>query len=138
MDGTLDHIGIAVRNLAESARLYETALGFTASRVEQIEGESVRIIGLGNRSGPWLELLESTDERSAIGKFVDKHGPGLHHLALRVDNLESAISRVIAENGQVLGEPKVGAGGSRYVFVHPGSTGGVLIELVESARIAED
>ncbi len=134
----LDHIGIAVKSLAESARFYERALGLTASEVQHIEGESVRIVGLGNPSVPWLELIESCDEHSAMGKFVDKHGPGLHHVALRVSNLEYAISRVKAENGQVLGEPKIGAGGSRYVFVHPGSTGGVLIELVESARMAED
>lgn len=129
--GQLDHVGIAVRNLLESVTFYQQALGFQAPEIEWIEGESVTIAGLGNRSEPWVELLESSDEGSAVGRFVRKHGPGLHHLALRVDNLEDAVRQITAENGRVLDEPKIGAGGCRYVFIHPGSTGGVLIELVE-------
>ena len=127
----LDHVGIAVRSLSASTRFFEQALGLKASASEQVEAEAVAIAAVGSRDGAWLELLEPLSDDSAIGKFIARHGPGLHHLALRVANLEDAMERMKSAGGRLLGEPKVGAGGRRVVFVHPESTGRILIELVE-------
>ncbi len=79
-----------------------------------------------------IELLEPTETDSVIGKFLEKHGPGLHHVSLRVPDLEATVARLKAAGSRVLNEPRIGAGGHRYVFVHPASTGGVLLELVET------
>jgi methylmalonyl-CoA epimerase len=78
-----------------------------------------------------LELLEPVDETSTIAKFLEKRGPGIHHVAMRVPDLVVAVERMKREGARVLNEPKIGAGGHKYVFVHPASTGGVLIELIE-------
>ena len=135
MANTLDHVGIAVHSLSEAMLFYERALEVEARSLGRVEAEGVAVASVGEGGSAWIELLESVDDGSSIGKFLKRHGPGIHHLAFRVDNLEKAIGRVEAEGGQVVGEPRVGVRGSRCVFVHPRSTGGVLIELVEHATI---
>lgn len=127
----LDHLGIAVASLAEAVKLYEQALGVEVTGYEVIPQEKTRVamLPLGESR---IELLEPTAPDSPIARFLAQRGPGLHHICLRVPDLEAAIAR-LEENGLKLihREPGIGAGGHRYVFVHPASTGGVLLELVE-------
>jgi methylmalonyl-CoA epimerase len=130
----LDHLGIAVPNIEESLHFYEELLGLAVQRHETVESERVNVAILplnGSSSGSRIELLEPTDADSTIGKFVNKRGPGLHHVALRVDDLALTIERLKSKGARLLNEPRTGAGGHTYVFVHPGSTGGVLLELIQ-------
>jgi methylmalonyl-CoA epimerase len=136
----IDHLGIAVRSLEEGLRFYQTALGMTLSGKETIEAESVAVAMLptgADTNSPRIELLEATSETSTVARFIERRGPGLHHVALRVDDLPRAIERVKREGGRILNEPRRGSGGHLYAFVHPASTGGVLLELIqkESGRI---
>jgi LAO/AO transport system kinase len=128
----LDHIGIAVRSLAEAVPLYERALGFPVAGYEVIPQEKTRVAMLPVGDSR-IELLEATAPDSPIARFLAKRGPGLHHISLRVPNLEATVAR-LEQNGikLVTHEPQVGAGGHRYVFVHPSSAGSVLLELVEA------
>ena len=130
----IDHLGIAVRSLTEGLSFYEEALGMSVSLREQVASEGVHVAMLpagASPGAPTIELLEASDEDSAVGKFVAARGPGLHHVALRVDDLASAVDRLKSGGYRVLHEPRIGAGGHRYVFVHPHSTGGVLLELIQ-------
>jgi methylmalonyl-CoA epimerase len=130
----IDHLGIAVRSLAEGLHFYEAALGMKVGRTEIVADEEVVVAFLpaGLRAdAPRIELLEATTESSTVARFIEKRGPGLHHVALRVDDLQEAIERVKNNGGRVLMEPRQGAGGHLYVFVHPASTGGVLVELIQ-------
>jgi methylmalonyl-CoA epimerase len=128
---SIDHIGVAVKSLAAAKGIYEK-LGLNVSVEEVVEAEQVRVVmvPLGESR---LELLEPTSDTSVIARFIAKRGEGLHHVSLRVPNLETAVAR-LKEDGVrlVSNEIKVGAGGHRYVFVHPSGTGGVLLELVEA------
>ena len=130
----LDHLGIAVASLADSVKLYEQALGLQVAGYEVIPQEETRVAMLPVGESR-IELLEPTAPDSPIARFLAQRGPGLHHICLRVPNLEAAVAR-LEENGMKLinREPGIGAGGHRYVFVHPSSAGGVLLELVEPKR----
>ena len=128
----LDHIGIAVKSLAAAKTLYEK-LGLSASPEEIVEHERVRLVmvPVGETR---LELLEPISDDSVIGKFLAKRGEGLHHISLRVPDLRATVERLKREGVRLVSdEIQTGAGGHQYVFVHPSSTGGVLLELVESA-----
>ena len=130
----IDHLGIAVKSLAEAKKFYET-LGLEIMPEEVVEGEKVRVamVPLGESR---IELLEPTSPDSTIAKFIDKRGPGLHHVALQVTNLVERVEELKAAGTRLINEDvKIGAGGHMYVFVHPASTGGVLLELVEEAPI---
>jgi methylmalonyl-CoA epimerase len=136
----IDHLGIAVRNLDEGLRFYENALGMTVSGTETIDREQVTVAMLPAGAGansPRIELLEPIGQQSTIARFLEKRGPGLHHIALRVDNLPQAIERLRAEGARVLDEPRRGAGGHLYVFLHPASTGGVLLELIQKEPVKD-
>ena len=127
---SIDHLGIAVRSVKAAKTIYEN-LGLNASSEETVEGEQVHVamIPVGESR---IELLEPTSETSTVAKFLAKRGEGLHHICLRVPDLKSAVDRLKQDNVRLVSEEiKVGAGGHRYVFVHPSSTGGVLMELVE-------
>jgi|SRR4051794_12721555 methylmalonyl-CoA epimerase len=129
---SIDHIGIAVKSLAAAKGIYEK-LGVILSAEEVVEAEQVRVVmvPLGESR---MELLEPTSETSVIAKFIAKRGEGLHHVSLRVPDLSAAVERLKKGGVSLVSdEIKVGAGGHRYVFVHPQSAGGVLLELVESA-----
>ncbi|MEK7409150.1 MAG: methylmalonyl Co-A mutase-associated GTPase MeaB [Acidobacteriota bacterium] len=126
----IDHFGIAVRSLDEALEFWEGRLGMRVSGREPVPGEKVNVAMLP-AGGPRLELLEPTAPDSVIARFLEKRGPGLHHVALSVPDLEAAMARLTAAGARVLGEPRRGAGGRVYVFVHPASTGGVLLELVQ-------
>jgi methylmalonyl-CoA epimerase len=127
----IDHLGIAVKSLSAAKSIYET-LGLEVSPEESVEPEKVRLmmVPLGESR---LELLEPTSDDSVIARFLAKRGEGLHHLCLRVPDLAAAVARLKHDGVRLVSDDiKVGAGGHRYVFVHPSSTGGVLLELVET------
>lgn len=127
----IDHLGIAVSSLEGALHFYRDLLGLTVTARETVAGERVNVAMLATGESR-IELLEPTETDSVVGKFLEKHGPGLHHVSLRVPDLEATVNRLKAAGSRVLNEPRIGAGGHRYVFVHPSSTGGVLLELVES------
>lgn len=127
----IDHLGIAVASLEGALHFYRDQLGLEVTHRETVAGERVNVAMLGAGESR-IELLEPTETGSVIGKFLEKHGPGLHHVALRVPDLPAAVERLRAAGSRILNEPRTGAGGHLYVFVHPSSTGGVLLELVES------
>jgi LAO/AO transport system kinase len=126
----IDHLGIAVGSIDEALRFYQGALGMGEAHRETVVGEQVHVAMLAAGESR-IELLEAMDETSTIAKFIGKRGPGIHHVAMRVPDLKAAVERIVASGGRVLGEPKIGAGGHKYVFVHPASAGGVLLELIE-------
>ena len=126
----IDHLGIAVRSLDAALKFYEDQLGLEATGRETVPQEKVNVAMLP-LGGPRLELLEPTESDSVIGKFLEKRGEGLHHVALLVPDLKSAVARLEAGGTRMLGAPRRGAGGHLYVFVHPSSTGGVLLELIQ-------
>ena len=126
----IDHLGIAVKSLAQAKKFYEQ-LGLKPMPEETVEAEQVRLsmVPVGESR---IELLEPTSPDSPIGKFLAKRGEGLHHVALHVDDLSGTVERLKASGTRLISdEIKVGAGGHLYVFVHPSSAGGVLLELVE-------
>jgi LAO/AO transport system kinase len=127
---TIDHIGIAVRSLDEALPFYESQLGMKITACETVEQEKVRIAMLPAGASR-IELLEPLEPGSVIAKFLEKHGPGLHHVAMRVPNLDAVIHRLEAAGARLLGKPQRGAGGHLYVFVHPSGTGGVLWEIIQ-------
>jgi methylmalonyl-CoA/ethylmalonyl-CoA epimerase len=127
---TIDHLGIAVKSLAKARAFYER-LGLRVVGEEVVPHEKVRIAMLPVGEGR-LELLEATADDSPVARFIAKRGEGLHHVALQVDNLSRVVEQLKAAGTRLISdEIKVGAGGHLYVFVHPSSTGGVLLELCE-------
>ena len=127
---SIDHLGIAVKSLAAAKGIYEK-LGLTISAEEVVESEQVRLVmvPVGETR---LELLEPLSESSPIAKFIAKRGEGLHHISLRVPDLAAAVERLKKDGVRLVSEEmKIGAGGHRFVFLHPSSAGGVLMELVE-------
>lgn len=127
----VDHIGVAVKSLAAAKGIYEK-LGLSVSPEEVIEAEQVRVV-MVPLGGSRLELLEPISENSVIAKFIAKRGEGLHHVSLGVPDFAAAVERLKKDGVRLVSnEIKIGAGGHRYVFVHPSSTGGVLLELVEA------
>lgn len=125
----LDHIGIAVKSL-EAARIYES-LGLRVEHVETVETQKVKtaFLSVGDAN---LELLEPSSPDSPIAKFIEKRGEGIHHICLRVDDLEAHLARLKAEGYRLVNEaPVPGAHGCRVAFLHPSAGNGVLIELSE-------
>jgi LAO/AO transport system kinase len=129
----IDHLGIAVKSIDAALELYARQLGMEVALREIVALEKVKVAMLP-AGGPRLELLEATEADSVIGRFVEKHGEGLHHVALRVPDLAAAVARLKGGGARILNEPRRGAGGHEYVFVHPGSTGGVLLELIQNSE----
>jgi methylmalonyl-CoA epimerase len=128
----IDHLGVAVKSLQAAKAIYEK-LGLSISPEETVEQEQVRLVMVPVGESR-LELLEATSENSTIAKFIAKRGEGLHHICLRVPDLAAAVVRLKKDGVRLVSEEiKIGAGGHRYVFVHPSSTSGVLLELVEEA-----
>lgn len=126
----IDHIGIAVKNLAESSKLYEM-LGIASAGVEEVAEQKVRVsfFPVGDSE---IELLESTSPDGPVARYIEKNGEGIQHVALRVDNLEEALAELKARGVRLIDEkPRYGAGGAKIAFIHPKATGGVLLELSE-------
>ena len=128
---SIDHLGIAVRSLEQALKFYEAQLGLHVSMRETVVQEKVNVVMLP-LGGSRIELLEPTGPDSVIAKFIEKRGEGLHHVALKVPDLLSAVERLHAAGARTLNDPHIGAGGQLYVFVHPASTGGVLLELIQA------
>ncbi len=128
----VDHIGIAVRSLTASLKVYD-AIGIRATRTEEVPTEGVRVafLPVGDAA---LELLEPLAEDTVVGRFLERRGEGLHHVALAVDDIVAAMDRARAGGLAVIDErPRTGARGRQVAFVHPRSTGGVLLEFVQNA-----
>ena len=129
MKATLDHIGIAVSDLEAALEFYRDALGLELGPAEEVASERVRaqFLPVGEAS---LELLEATAPESAIARSVERRGPGIHHITLRVDDLQVALDRLKARGVRLVDErPRAGAGGSLLAFIHPSAAQGVLVEL---------
>jgi methylmalonyl-CoA epimerase len=126
----IDHLGIAVRSLDAALQFYEQQLGLTVGLRETVEQEKVKVAMLP-AGGPRIELLEATTPDSVIARFIEKRGEGLHHVAIRVPDLAATVERLKTQGARLLNDPRPGAGGHLYVFVHPSSTGGVLLELIQ-------
>jgi methylmalonyl-CoA/ethylmalonyl-CoA epimerase len=129
----IEHIGIAVESLEKMVPYYRDTLGLEYGGEEIVEEQKVRVafLGIGESS---IELLEPTSEESPIAKFLAKRGPGIHHVAVRVDNIEQALKQHEDKGALLIDSvPRVGAHGMRIAFVHPKSTGGVLVELCQKS-----
>jgi len=133
----LDHIGIAVANLDEALAFYRDALGLDVSVPHDVPTERVRatFVPVG---GPALELLEPTAPDSVIARYIDRRGPGIHHITLLVDDLDAVLARLKARGVRLIDEtPRAGAHGARVAFVHPSSAHGVLVELKQAGDAEE-
>jgi methylmalonyl-CoA/ethylmalonyl-CoA epimerase len=127
----IDHIGIAVNSIDESLKFWEGALGVKCTGIETVEDQKVRTAFLPLEESE-VELLEATSPDSPIAKFIEKRGEGIHHLAIRVDNLEKALAELKERGARLIDEcPRKGAGGAMIAFIHPKATGGILLELSE-------
>jgi len=130
----VEHIGIAVKTLAESVPLFEKLLNSQCYKTEVVESEKVNTAFFKTKDTK-IELLESIDENGVISKFIDKKGEGLHHIAFEVDNIETEMERLKNEGFILLNDkPKKGADNKLICFLHPKSTNGVLIELCEQIK----
>ena len=126
----IDHLGIAVKSVAAAKEFYET-LGLAVSAQETVAAEKVNLV-MATVGESRLELLEPMSDDSTIAKFLTKRGEGLHHVALQVPDLDTVVEKLKKSGVRLVSEEiKIGAGGHRYVFVHPSSASGVLVELVE-------
>jgi methylmalonyl-CoA/ethylmalonyl-CoA epimerase len=126
----IDHIGIAVSNLDSAIEVYKN-LGFELKEIEEVKEQKVRVAMLPVGESK-IELLESTSSDSAIARFIERKGEGIHHIAVNVEDIEKALEKA-KENGLKLidEKPRIGAGGKKVAFVHPKSTKGVLLEFVQ-------
>lgn len=127
----IDHIGIAVKSIEEHKKIYIDYLGFKLEKMETLDDRGLKVAFL-NAGNTRIELLESTDPNSTIAKFIEKKGEGIHHVAISVDSAQRGIEKAKEMNLKPLSEtPRNGAGETKTVFLHPKSTKGVLVELVE-------
>ena len=124
----IDHIAIAVNDVEESAKIYQQALGVDDVEFETVESEGVKIAIL-HLENARIELMQPTNDESPIKKFLDKKGPGLHHMALDTDNIEGEVERMEGCGIQFLGKIRPGSAGTKVTFIHPKSLHGVLAEL---------
>ena len=127
----IDHIGIATRQIGESLSLWVDSLGLMVESTEEVPEQGVRVamLPIGETR---VELLEPLSIDSPVGRFLEKRGPGIHHVAIRVADIRAQLGKLKASGARMIDEtPRVGAGGCLVAFVHPSSTGGVLLELVQ-------
>jgi methylmalonyl-CoA/ethylmalonyl-CoA epimerase len=127
----IDHIGIATRQLEEGLAVWRDALGLRIDSTEEIAEQGVRVamLAIGETH---VELLEALTPDSPVGKFLAKRGPGIHHIALEIDDIAASLKELKSKGARLIDEtPRVGAGGCLVAFVHPSSTDGVLLELVQ-------
>tara|TARA_B000000557_G_C20439269_1_gene302288 strand:- start:47 stop:454 length:408 start_codon:yes stop_codon:yes gene_type:complete len=130
----IEHIGIAVKNLKTDAPFWKHILKIKNTSTEVVDEQDV-ITDIYDTSRGKVELLEATNKNSVISKFIDKYGPGIHHICFEVDNILEAIKELSLNNIEIIGEkPTVGAEGYKVIFIHPKSTGGVLVELAQRLK----
>lgn len=133
----IEHIGIATERIEDALAFWRDALGLSMVHTEEVAEQGVRVamLPLGE---PRIELLEPTHAGSPVAKFLAKRGPGIHHIAVRVDDINAALARLRAQGARLIDEtPRVGAEGCLVAFVHPASAGGVLLELVQHTAADE-
>jgi methylmalonyl-CoA/ethylmalonyl-CoA epimerase len=131
MNKRIDHIAVAVENLEEALRFYESVLGLPCLGVETVAEQGVRVAKL-DTGNTHIELLEPLGPDTPVGKFLAAKGPGLHHLCFGVDNIDSELASLKAAQTRLIDQQsRIGAGGAKIAFVHPKATGGVLMELSE-------
>jgi methylmalonyl-CoA/ethylmalonyl-CoA epimerase len=134
----IDHIAIAVPNLEEALKFYQSALRLECFTVETVAEQGVRVAKL-DAGNTHIELLEPLGPDTPVGKFIAKHGPGLHHMCLAVDDINQELSTLSGQNIRLIDQkPRTGAGGAQIAFVHPASTGGVLLELSQPGQKGAD
>lgn len=129
--GKIDHLGIAVHSIEAAMPLYTGMLGLELHEIEEVEDQKVRtaVFPVGESR---IELLEPTSPDSPVAKFLEKRGEGIHHVALAVQDVAAALAKLKAEGARLIDEaPRKGAGGAMIAFIHPKSTGGVLLELCQ-------
>jgi methylmalonyl-CoA/ethylmalonyl-CoA epimerase len=127
----LDHIGLATRQLDEGLALWRDALGLKVDATEEIAEQGVRVamLVIGDTH---VELLEPLSPDSVVGKFLAKRGPGIHHLAVEVEDIHASLADLKSKGARLIDEkPRIGVGGCLVAFIHPGTTNGVLLELVQ-------
>ena len=127
----IDHIGIATRQLDEGLALWRDVLGLSVDSTEEISEQGVRVamLPIGDTH---VELLEALSPDSSVGKFISKRGPGIHHIAVQVDDINASLADLKSKGARLIDEsPRPGAGGSLVAFVHPSTANGVLLELVQ-------
>lgn len=130
----IDHVAIAVSSMDEALETFRTLWGLTPERTEEVASDKITeaMLPIGES---FLQLLEPTDESSTVAKFIERRGEGLHHIAVRVEDLDATLEGLKAQGARLIdSEPRIGGGGHRVAFVHPKTTHGILIELVEHAE----
>ncbi len=131
----ISHLGIATNGIDEALKFWQDALGLENVHTETVEDQKVRVamLPIGDTR---IELLEATSADSAIAKFVEKRGGGIHHIAVEVEDIEAALMKLKAEGARLIDEtPRIGAEGCLIAFVHPSSTNGVLLELIQENKL---
>jgi methylmalonyl-CoA/ethylmalonyl-CoA epimerase len=129
----INHLGIATRGIDDALRFWVDALGLENVHTETVEEQKVRVAMLPVGESR-VELLEPTSEDSPISKFLEKRGPGIHHIAVEVDDIQAALDRLRSQGARLIDEkPRIGAEACLVAFVHPSSTNGVLLELVQTS-----
>jgi len=134
----IDHVAILLPELADGTSFWVDALGLPLEKIEEIPEQQVKIalISVGDSH---IELLEPTDDASGVAGYLQKHGPGLHHICLEVDDIDETIARLKEANVPLIDEePKAGKDGKRLAFIHPKGTGGVLVELYQYPDLSHD
>jgi len=134
----VDHIGVATRSIEEALKFWRDSLGLEVKHAETVEEQGVHVATLPVGETR-VELLEPPGESSPVATFLEKRGPGIHHVAVRVTDIRASLARLKAKGARLIdAEPRVGAGGCLVAFIHPSASGGVLLELVEHARDSDD
>jgi methylmalonyl-CoA/ethylmalonyl-CoA epimerase len=136
MGKRIDHIAIVVQDLDAALGVYRDLLGLPLERVEEVPAENVKVAFLSLSEGDGeIELVQPTADDTGIARFLAKRGEGMHHICFEVDDIEAAMTTIAASGLQVLEDkPRVGSQGRKYVFIHPKTAHGVLIELYERAK----
>lgn len=128
----IDHIGIAVNNLDEAISLYRDVLGLKLEGVHAVEEQKVLVASFSTGGETRIELLEPTERESPVAKFIERRGEGIHHIALKVRNIEAVLKELKGKGLKLVDEkPRIGVGGAKIAFIHPKSTRNVLLELCE-------
>lgn len=136
-NGTVYHIAIAVKDIAESEKLYSNILGLDVKHRETVKEQGVNTVMLQPESGKGtaIELLEPIDENSPVAKFLEKRGEGIHHICFFVNDIESTLAELKSKGVRLIDEkPRIGAYNARVAFIHPKSLNGVLVELAEMSE----
>jgi methylmalonyl-CoA epimerase len=133
MPKRIDHVAIIVREIEQALLFYRDTLGITPSEIKEVPREQVRIafLPMGGTGGSEIELIEPTSSTSSLAKFLDKHGEGLHHICLEVENIDAALAEMQVRGAPVLDKEPRDAAEGRAIFLHPRGTSGVLLELLQ-------